>query len=117
MSKWRHRYKVHPAADLFPMMSDEELTKLAEDIKANGLQSPITFTMNDVLLDGRNRLEAMERAGVDFKSWNRQTVTNAVDPEATPDAAFHFSAAETGPTLVKARRINSSEGRILRASS
>ena len=25
MSKWRTRFRVHPAADVFPMMSDEEL--------------------------------------------------------------------------------------------
>jgi hypothetical protein len=40
-SHWRDKYKVHPAADVFPMLSDDELAKLGEDIKANGLQSPI----------------------------------------------------------------------------
>jgi hypothetical protein len=30
-------YQVHPAAEVFPMMSDDELAKLGEDIKANGL--------------------------------------------------------------------------------
>ena len=34
---WRDKYKVHPAADVFPMMSDEELAELGEDIKKNGL--------------------------------------------------------------------------------
>jgi hypothetical protein len=71
---WRDKYRVHPAADKFPMMTDEELTALGEDIKANGLRNPIVFcTKYDAkgvamdehtyLLDGRNRLEAMERAG------------------------------------------------------
>jgi hypothetical protein len=66
MSKWREKYKVHPAADVFPMMSDEELQKLGEDIKANGLISSITLQCceDDVLLDGRNRMEAMERCGI-----------------------------------------------------
>lgn len=68
---WRNRFKVHPAADVFPMMSDDELAELGEDIKANGLQSPIICQdiseagggEAEILLDGRNRLEAMERSG------------------------------------------------------
>jgi hypothetical protein len=65
-SKWREIYKVHPAADVFPMMSDEELAELGEDIKKNGLRVPMLFWFREgeyILLDGRNRLEAMERAG------------------------------------------------------
>jgi hypothetical protein len=51
------------------MMSDIELRDLGEDIKRNGLKQPIIFQDTDgeeeeVLLDGRNRLEAMERAGL-----------------------------------------------------
>jgi hypothetical protein len=71
MSKWRDKYKVHPAADVFPMMSDAELRDLGDDIKRNGLKHPIIFQHADgndaeaLLLDGRNRLEAMERAGVE----------------------------------------------------
>jgi ParB/Sulfiredoxin domain len=66
---WREKYKVHPAADVFSMMSDEDLAKLGDDIKANGLKHPIIFQNTDnngdeILLDGRNRLEAMERAGI-----------------------------------------------------
>lgn len=70
MSKWREKYKVHPAADIFPMMSDEELDKLGDNIKANGLSIRIVFGEHDVVLDGRNRLEAMERAGVPLQSWD-----------------------------------------------
>ena len=65
---WRDQYRVHPAADVFPMMSDTELAELGEDISANGLRSKIIFTPADEneILDGRNRLEAMERAGFDI---------------------------------------------------
>ena len=66
MSNWRQLYKVHPAADVFPMMSDEELAKLGEDILAKGLITPILFWdggAGPLLIDGRNRLEAMERVG------------------------------------------------------
>ena len=72
MSAWRSAYAVYPAADVFPMMSDEELDALGQDIKATGLKVPLSFcwvetgtpTAHRVLIDGRNRLEAMERVGI-----------------------------------------------------
>src|SRR5436305_1918923 len=67
---WRDVLPVHPAAELFPMMSHEELTTLGEDIKKNGLQVPVvlwaeTKESNPFLLDGRNRLDAMEAVGLE----------------------------------------------------
>ena len=65
MTSWRKRFKVHPSADVFPMMSDEELAKLGKDIKKRGLFHLIILDNDGVtLIDGRNRLEAMERAGL-----------------------------------------------------
>lgn len=55
---------VHPVAALFPMLPDDELDELAADIKQNGLIHPIVLDANRVLIDGRNRLEACIRAGV-----------------------------------------------------
>src|SRR5262245_55299485 len=68
VKSWRDVLPIHPAADLFPMMSPDELRALAEDIKKNGLRYPIVFCLADdgkgrLLLDGRNRLDAMELAG------------------------------------------------------
>jgi ParB/Sulfiredoxin domain len=65
---WRDFYKVHPAADLFPMMSKDELRKLGEDIKANGLKErvvlcPIEGSEEYAIIDGRNRLDALELMG------------------------------------------------------
>jgi hypothetical protein len=65
---------VHPAAELFPMMSEAELRELGEDIKANGLRMSITLVdwpgspvkadgKPVALLDGRNRLDALELTG------------------------------------------------------
>jgi ParB-like chromosome segregation protein Spo0J len=58
---------IHPAAELFPMMSDEELRALADDIKANGLQQPVVL-YGAQLLDGRNRWRACEMAGVEVRT-------------------------------------------------
>jgi ParB-like chromosome segregation protein Spo0J len=58
------KLKNHPYADLFPMMTDEELEALAEDIKENGLCYPVV-RYQGMVLDGRNRLLACEKAGVE----------------------------------------------------
>jgi ParB-like chromosome segregation protein Spo0J len=67
---WRDVLKVHPAADLFPLMSADELKVLGEDIKKNGLRTQVTtWTDGDGnlwLIDGRNRLDALELAGLNL---------------------------------------------------
>jgi len=56
--------QVHPAAELFPMLSESELVALADDIKEQGLLQSITLLPDGTLLDGRNRLAACTRAAV-----------------------------------------------------
>jgi ParB-like chromosome segregation protein Spo0J len=56
---------VHPVADLFPMLGQDELAELAEDIKQRGLLHPIVLDAEGRVLDGRNRLAACELAGVE----------------------------------------------------
>jgi ParB-like chromosome segregation protein Spo0J len=53
----------HHLSALFPLMDDSALTDLAEDIRRNGLQEPI-LRHEGLILDGRNRYRACERAGV-----------------------------------------------------
>ena len=79
-TSWRDRIKVHPAADLFPTMSAAELAELGKDIDDNGLRHPIVLfaergkwhrrtlvPVGDLkVLDGCNRLDAMERAGIEL---------------------------------------------------
>jgi hypothetical protein len=69
---WRDILPIHPAAELFPLMTPAELRELSEDIKTNGLQTPIMVMAEKCgdewtyqLLDGRNRLDAIELAGFD----------------------------------------------------
>lgn len=77
--------KAHPAADLFPMMTTEELQALAEDIKENGQIYPIIVTElwnedetehETVIVDGRNRYKACEMIG-------REPWTRPLDSEET----------------------------------
>ncbi len=76
MSTWRDQIEVHPAADIFPMMSESEISELASDIRENGQRVGVILWTperpEDVgprkgpkklyMIDGRNRLEAIERA-------------------------------------------------------
>lgn len=59
---------VHPAADLFPMLADDELRELADDISEHGLLEPLWIwddpERGPVLLDGRNRLAACRLIGL-----------------------------------------------------
>ena len=57
------RLRAHPAAECFPLMTDVELEALAADIGTNGCRVPVSIC-GDLLLDGRNRALACERAGV-----------------------------------------------------
>ena len=64
---WRDVLPVHPAAKLFPLMSEEELRELARDIKKHTLRERPVFYADPELgicvLDGRNRLDALELIG------------------------------------------------------
>ena len=113
-STWRDKYKVHPAAYAFPMMSDEELRDLGQDIKRNGLKHPIILQHNAdergakaVLLDGRNRLEAMERAGIDHGYIDKQFRMG--DPVAHIISANlrrrHLTSGQLAAVLVKLAEI------------
>jgi hypothetical protein len=67
---WRDWLPIHPAADLLPLMSKDELLVLGEDIKKNGLCERVAVIDGDdgkpILIDGRNRLDAMELVGQPF---------------------------------------------------
>lgn len=50
--------KIHPFANRFPMLPENELALLAEDIANHGLIHPIVLDGSGQLIDGRNRLAA-----------------------------------------------------------
>jgi hypothetical protein len=62
---WRSVLQIHSAANIDSLMPEAELRALGEDILSGGLQYPITLYDNK-LLDGRNRLDALELVGVNL---------------------------------------------------
>lgn len=95
---WRERIAVHPAADLFPLLSDAELGALAKDIDANGLTSPLSLWRaregaDWQLLDGRNRLDAMARLDDgDDRIGGAFAMANRYEGERTDPLLFAVSA-------------------------
>ena len=63
------RVRAHPAADVFPLLSKDEITALAADIRTNGQRLRVLLQQADdgadLVLDGRNRLLACEEAGLE----------------------------------------------------
>ena len=55
----------HPYAKLFPMLGDEAIEALAEDIRQNGLRTPIIVDTHERIIDGRNRSTACVLANVE----------------------------------------------------
>src|SRR5262245_52858757 len=93
-ASWRDICEVHPCADVFPMMSDEEIDELANDIKDHGLRETIAIWRADAdkpdricILDGRNRLAALVRLGVTFS----RPELEAVFPDGHTEEVFKWS--------------------------
>jgi len=87
--------EIHEAANVFPMLPEDELADLAADIKANGLIHPIVLDEDGALIDGRNRLAACRMAGVDPTF----TSLNGADP-----VAYILSANVARRNLTKGQR-------------
>lgn len=64
--------EFHPAANIFPLMSDEELAGLQADILRNGLLEPVWLHKDGRILDGRNRYKACVTLGIKptFRTWD-----------------------------------------------
>jgi hypothetical protein len=62
-------YEFHPVADLFPLMADDELRALADDIRANGQREP-AWLWQGKIIDGRNRYRACVLEG--RETWVRE---------------------------------------------
>jgi hypothetical protein len=109
-ASWRDALPIHPAAELFPLMSPDELRVLGEDIKKNGLRSDIVLWRPSVyggptagvqLLDGRNRLDAIEtlvgeieivppKASATYRKWK-------IEPKSGERRFFTMSEVRCDP--------------------
>lgn len=56
---------VHPAAAVFPLIHGADFEAFVEDIERNGLNQPVTLDAEGRVLDGRNRVRACERLGIE----------------------------------------------------
>jgi hypothetical protein len=54
------KFTVHPAASLFPLLEGEAFDELVASIRRHGVRQPVV-TLDGVLVDGRNRVRAVER--------------------------------------------------------
>ena len=70
--KYCRRENWHPDANLLPLMDDQALAVLAEDIEKHGVQEPVMLFENKVL-DGRNRLRACKLKGLRLTSEHFET--------------------------------------------
>lgn len=70
--------EIHPVANLFPVMSEDEYRALRDDIAENGLRECVVFWKNK-LVDGRNRLRACEELGIEA---SESELDDDVDPVA-----------------------------------
>jgi tRNA U34 2-thiouridine synthase MnmA/TrmU len=75
LPSWRDQIPVHPACDVFPMLGKDELRQLSEDIEKHGCREKVVIFAEGSgrekvvsLLDGRNRLDAMELAGSEIEA-------------------------------------------------
>lgn len=70
--------RVHEAANMFPMMSDQELEDLKKSILSQGLMDPVSVLSDGQLIDGRNRVRACSEIGIEVQ----KVVVETDDPVA-----------------------------------
>ena len=68
---------VRPEADIFPMLSRDDLTELGMDIQARGQLHPILLHPDGRIIDGRNRYKACTKMRIEpvFAPWTGEPGT------------------------------------------
>lgn len=110
-------FTIHPAADIFPRMSRDDFAKLKEDIRVNGLRSPIMFWRGQ-LIDGRHRIEACEELGI---SWDNFAEEVGADQDPVTEALSlnlhrrHLNPSQLSMVADKVRGIYDEEGKAAKS--
>lgn len=105
-------YDTHPAAEIFPLMSEQEFDGLVTDIREYGLREPIILFEGKVL-DGRNRLRACQKLGIEpnFIEW-----PNGEDPCAYVVSKNlhrrHLNESQRAMVAAKMANMDSSDTRM-----
>ena len=104
------KFKLHPATDLFPEMDEAAFEALVADIAHNGQQEPIVRQEGQVI-DGRHRLRACERLGIEPQV--REVQIDEGDPTALIISLNLHRRHLTGSqrAMVAARLANMRQGR------
>jgi predicted HTH domain antitoxin len=99
--------KFHEYAEIYRMLSDEEISALAQDISKRGQLIPIVLYQGQIL-DGRNRFLACQKAGVtpEFREYTGDDPIGQI--AALNDHRRHDSPGERA--LVGARMANLRKG-------
>lgn len=97
--------KIHPYAEIFPLVEGPQLWELSDRIKANGLREPIVL-LGDEILDGRRRELACIRAGIEptYRTFGSRS-TDGFDPlEYVIDTNLHRRHLGDGDRALAAAR-------------
>jgi ParB-like chromosome segregation protein Spo0J len=71
--------KFHEVAGIFPMMGEDELQDLADDIAKHGLREPICVDVENRIVDGRNRYVACKRVGAEMRFFDAPAERSLVE--------------------------------------
>jgi hypothetical protein len=112
--------EIHPAAEIFPPMSDTEYAALLADMRINGQSHPI-ITWKGKVIDGRNRLRACRELGIEPKTqeWDEKGSLTAFILSANlvrrhlDESQRAMVAAKLMPTLAEQAKRRMLEGKEL----
>ena len=101
---WREAFHIHPDCLKLPPAAPGEVAALASDIARQGVLMPVQFLIPDYnhpndaeLLDGRNRLDALQQLGCQF-AWIAGKGPHLRDPDgAVAELPFELKSAAEIP--------------------